>query len=169
MSDCLKVWCCDAWHDRLCVDRTCTICETLVSAVVHPTVTLGPLTPATTPWFTCRSLSLRWARTLSTYVVPLQPPTYHSHSPDFSPKHPCYCYRDVPSLRTSDCWSSQFKMTSLTSLTPEPAVSHSQVLPVRSGRQMFGNSKEVDWAIGGAALGFTVAIVEYIANNVFDR
>ena len=62
-----------------------------------------------------------------------------------------------------------FKMTSLTSVAPELAVSHSQVLPSRSGRQMFGNSKEVDWAIGGAALGFTVAIVEYIANNVFER
>lgn len=28
--------------------------------------------------------------------------------------------------------------------------------------------KETKWAIGGAALGLTVAIVEYIANNVFD-
>ena len=60
-------------------------------------------------------------------------------------------------------------MTSLSSLTPELAASQSHVLPSRSGRQMFGSSKEVDWAIGGAALGFTVAIVEYIANNVFDR
>ena len=29
--------------------------------------------------------------------------------------------------------------------------------------------KETKWAIGGAALGLTVAIVEYIANNVFDN
>ena len=28
--------------------------------------------------------------------------------------------------------------------------------------------KETKWAIGGAALGLTVAIVEYLANNVFD-
>ena len=60
-------------------------------------------------------------------------------------------------------------MTSLSSVTPELAVNHIPVLPSRSGRQIFGKSKEVDWAIGGAALGFTVAIVEYIANNVFDR
>ena len=61
-------------------------------------------------------------------------------------------------------------MTSLSSLNPDLASGHSQVLlPARTGKQMFGNSKEVDWAIGGAALGFTVAIVEYIANNVFDR
>ena len=60
-------------------------------------------------------------------------------------------------------------MTSLSPVTPELAVNHIPVLPSRSGRQIFGKSKEVDWAIGGAALGFTVAIVEYIANNVFDR
>ena len=63
-------------------------------------------------------------------------------------------------------------MTSLSPVSPDLSVSHSPVLPVlpaRSGRQIFGKSKEVDWAIGGAALGFTVAIVEYIANNVFDR
>ena len=29
--------------------------------------------------------------------------------------------------------------------------------------------KETKWAIGGAALGLTVAIVEYLANNVFDN
>ena len=75
-----------------------------------------------------------------------------------------YLIKDFPQLVFNT-----FKMTSLTSAAPELAVSHSQVLPSRSGRQMFGNSKEVDWAIGGAALGFTVAIVEYIANNVFER
>ena len=36
-------------------------------------------------------------------------------------------------------------------------------------QRMLGHSKEVNWALGGAALGLTVAIVEYIANNVFDR
>ena len=60
-------------------------------------------------------------------------------------------------------------MSSLSSSGQDLALPHSQVLPVRGGRQMFSDSKEVDWAIGGAALGFTVAIVEYIANNVFDR
>ena len=29
--------------------------------------------------------------------------------------------------------------------------------------------KETKWAIGGAALGLTVAIVEYLASNVFDN
>ena len=29
--------------------------------------------------------------------------------------------------------------------------------------------KEVNWALGGAALGLTVAIVEFVANNVFDK
>ena len=60
-------------------------------------------------------------------------------------------------------------MSSLSSVVPNLALSHSQAPPVRGDRQMFSDSKEVDWAIGGAALGFTVAIVEYIANNVFDR
>ena len=30
-------------------------------------------------------------------------------------------------------------------------------------------SRETDWALGGAALGLTVALVEYIATNVFER
>ena len=36
-------------------------------------------------------------------------------------------------------------------------------------RKIFGNSRETDWAIGGAAIGFTAALVEFIANNVFDK
>ena len=39
----------------------------------------------------------------------------------------------------------------------------------RQGRKIFGHSREADWAIGGAAIGFTVALVEYITNNVFDK
>ena len=35
-------------------------------------------------------------------------------------------------------------------------------------KRLLTDSKEVNWAIGGAALGLTVAIVEYIANNVFE-
>lgn len=167
--------------DRLCVDRTCTICETLLwcpawrglvwSAVVYPSVTLGPLTRAHQAVVYMQISQ----SALSQDIVNIcwSPLSSHSRTTDFSPKHPCYCYTERRYLiRTSDCWllvSRQGKMTSLSSLTPELAVSQSHVLPSRSGRQMFGNSKEVDWAIGGAALGFTVAIVEYIANNVFDR
>jgi hypothetical protein len=32
-------------------------------------------------------------------------------------------------------------------------------------RNIFGHSREADWAIGGAALGFTAALVEFIENN----
>ena len=60
-------------------------------------------------------------------------------------------------------------MSSLSSIGAELSLSPSQALAETSQRQMFSKSKEIDWAIGGAALGFTVAIVEYIANNVFDR
>ena len=37
------------------------------------------------------------------------------------------------------------------------------------GRRIFSHSREADWAIGGAAIGFTAALVEFIANNVFER
>ena len=60
-------------------------------------------------------------------------------------------------------------MSSSSSIGSQLALSHSRPLSEGGARQMFTDSKEVDWAIGGAALGFTVAIVEYIANNVFDR
>ena len=39
----------------------------------------------------------------------------------------------------------------------------------RQGRKIFGHSREADWAIGGAAVGFTVALVEFISNNIFDK
>ena len=38
-----------------------------------------------------------------------------------------------------------------------------------SGDNRMLGEKEVNWALGGAALGLTVAIVEFVANNVFDR
>ena len=44
------------------------------------------------------------------------------------------------------------------------------ILPdVGQERKIFGHSREADWAIGGAAIGFTAALVEFIANNVFDK
>jgi hypothetical protein len=36
-------------------------------------------------------------------------------------------------------------------------------------RKIFGHSREADWAIGGAAIGFTAALLEFIANNVLER
>jgi len=36
-------------------------------------------------------------------------------------------------------------------------------------RKIFGRSRETDWALGGAAIGFTAALVEFIANNVLDK
>ena len=47
-----------------------------------------------------------------------------------------------------------------------PGVRLEEVVEISS--RMLGE-KETKWAIGGAALGLTVAIVEYIANNVFDN
>lgn len=35
-------------------------------------------------------------------------------------------------------------------------------------RHIFGHSRETDWALGGAALGLTVALVEFIANSVVE-
>ena len=40
---------------------------------------------------------------------------------------------------------------------------------VSADDRMITENREVNWALGGAALGLTVAIVEYLANNVFDK
>ena len=44
----------------------------------------------------------------------------------------------------------------------------SPALPGHTGHHT-ARSRETDWALGGAALGLTVALVEYIATNVFER
>ena len=32
-------------------------------------------------------------------------------------------------------------------------------------RQIFGHSKTIDWAFGGAALGFTVGLLTFLSNS----
>ena len=37
-----------------------------------------------------------------------------------------------------------------------------------SMRQLFGRSKEADWAIGGAAIGFTAGILQFLSNSALN-
>ena len=63
-------------------------------------------------------------------------------------------------------------MSAMSVLVPVPAVPglSEQIFPSKSEeRKILGHSREADWAIGGAALGFTAALVEFIANNVVNK
>ena len=61
-------------------------------------------------------------------------------------------------------------MSALDSMTSLRQLSGSNIpYNGEQARKIFGHSREADWAIGGAALGFTAALVEYIANNVFVK
>ena len=36
------------------------------------------------------------------------------------------------------------------------------------GRQLFGISREADWAVGGAAFGFAAGIIQVLANRAME-
>lgn len=58
----------------------------------------------------------------------------------------------------------------MSSVVPVDAVGGPRIFPNEAHeRKIFGHSREADWAIGGAAIGFTAALFEFIANNVFDK
>ena len=105
----MKVWCCDAWQ-VMCGQNLHNLWNSALvsglawSAVVYPSVTLGPLTRAHQAVVYMQISQ----SALSQDIVNIcwSPLSSHSRTTDFSPKHPCYCYTERRYLiRTSDCWS----------------------------------------------------------------
>ena len=47
-----------------------------------------------------------------------------------------------------------------------PSVNH--LAYNESSRLLFGISREVDWAVGGAAFGFVAGVIQFIANRVLE-
>ena len=47
-----------------------------------------------------------------------------------------------------------------------PSVNH--LAENESSRLLFGISREVDWAVGGAAFGFVAGVIQFIANRVLE-
>jgi hypothetical protein len=65
---------------------------------------------------------------------------------------------------------SDLLMATMAAMTPvEDMGGPRTVLNDAQERKILSNSREADWAIGGAAIGFTAPLVEFIANNVFEK
>ena len=60
-------------------------------------------------------------------------------------------------------------MATMAAMTPVEDMGGPRTVLDAQERKIFSHSREADWAIGGAAIGFTAALVEFIANNVFER
>ena len=70
-------------------------------------------------------------------------------------------------LSNANVTVSDMLMATMTAMTPVGDMGDPRTVLDAQDRKIFGHSREADWAIGGAAIGFTAALVEFIANNVF--